>query len=220
VVTQFGPLRRGAAASLLAALAVIVTGCTSGGGGADPTFTPPTSTYKPPTSTHSTSPAPTTTPPISTGPNVRPGEKPPTLPAVGKTNTAAGALAFADYWMRTLDWGYATTDSSLAKAAFLPTCSNCMILVKQFDDAQAKDRHFRGGRSSVLSSALQANDHHDGATAVDDVTVSTGPLQVLDNGGHVVDSAPATPSLTFRTWLKWQSSAWQVADWKEAVAKK
>jgi Family of unknown function (DUF6318) len=199
---------------LLAVLgASAVAGCTT----ASPDDPPPTitSTYQP----HSHPATPTTPPPISTGANVRPGEKPPTLSPVGKTNTAAGALAFADYWMRTLDWGYATTDSTLAKSAFVDSCSNCAVLVKQFDDARAKGRHFRGGRSRVSSSSLQTNDHHNDATAVDDVTISTQPVRVLDSAGRVVDSAPANGTLTFRTWLKWRAIGWRVVDWKEVVAK-
>ena len=219
MVTQFGPLRRGAAASLLAALAVIVTGCTSGGGGADPTFTPPTSTYKPPTSTHSMSAAPTTTPPITTGPNVRPGEKPPTVPAQAKTNTDLGAELYARYWMQSLDWGYATTDSSLAKAAFSPACTGCTKFMQQFDGTRANAQHFRGGRIHVLDTSLQPNDHHNQAIAVYDLTSSQDALEVLTGSGKVVDSAPAIPKDVSRIWLRWTNGFWTVVDWKEVVTK-
>jgi len=205
---------------LLAALAVIVTGCTSSSDDADPTFTPPTSTYKPPTSTHSTSAAPTATPPISTGPNVRPGEKPPTFPASLNRNLPAGADAFARYWMQTLDWGYATTDSSLAKAAFAASCTDCARFVKgNFDDTRAEGWHFRGGRVGFLESTLQQPDHHANATSLDDVTVTVGALETLDRAGHVQSRAPAIPHITYRIWLRWTGARWTVVDWKEAVSK-
>jgi len=216
VVTQFGPLRR--PAILLGALAMIVTGCTSGNDDTDPTFTPPTSTYKPPTS-RSTSAAPTTTPPISTGPNVRPGEKPPTVPAQAKTNTDLGAELYARYWMQALDWGYATTDSSLAKAAFFSTCAGCTKFMQQFDGTRAQARHFRGGRIQILGTSLQPNDHHNQATAVYDLTSSQEALQVLTGSGKVVDSAPAIPKDVSRIWLRWTNDSWTVADWKEVVTK-
>jgi len=216
VVTQFGPLRR--PAILLGALAMIVTGCTSGNDDTDPTFTPPTSTYKPPTS-HSTSAAPTTTPPISTGPNVRPGEKPPTVPAQAKTNTDLGADLYAWYWMQTIDWAYATTDSSLAKAAYASSCADCARFMTIFDDVRASDRQFRGGRISLSDTVNQPNDHRNGATSVVDVTVSVAALETLDAANHVVKRAPAIPTVTYRVWLRWLGSGWTLVDWKEAVTK-
>jgi hypothetical protein len=195
---------------LLAVLgASAVAGCTS----ANQDDPPPTitSTFQP----HSQPAISTNPPPISTGANVRPGEKPPSLSPVGKTNTAAGALAFADYWMRTLDWGYATTDSTLAKSAFAEQCTGCARFVGIFDNARAKGVHFRGGRSSVISSKLQPNDHHYGATAVDDVTISIGALQAIDAGGHVVEDDPEHPTVVYRVWLRWKAPAWTVVDTKQ-----
>jgi hypothetical protein len=201
------------------ALALIVTACTSNGGGG-PTFTPPTSTYQPPTQSTSPDPTTTTTPPVTTGPNVRPGEKPPTFPASLQVNARGAADGFAQYWMRTLDWGYATTDSSLAKAAYSKSCTDCARFVKgNFDDTRSQGLRFRGGRVGFLESTLQPTDHRNGATQIDDVTVSVGALETLDHTGHVVSRAAAIPHITYRIWLRWTGKRWTVVDWKEAVAK-
>jgi hypothetical protein len=192
-----------------------VAGCTSDEAGAPgPTIT---STYEPPTQSTrpaSSSPVP---PPVSTGPNVRPGEKPPTLDPVGRTNTNAGALAFGDYWMRTLEWGYATTDSTLAKSVFSRACGDCARFVKIFDTARDDGVHFRGGRTAVLRSLLQPNDHHNGATAVDDITVSIGALQAIDSRGRVVESDPAHPRVVYRVWLRWRADSWTVVETKQGA---
>jgi Family of unknown function (DUF6318) len=193
-----------------------VAGCTSDTPAPDDTSqTSLTTTYSPPH--YSTAPA--STPPITTGPNVRPGEKPPTVPAVAKTNTKAGALTFAVYWMQTIDWGYATVDSSLARTAFSPVCSDCTRFMKIFDGARAKGVHFRGGRSAILRTDLQSNDHHNGATAVIDVMTSIGALQAIDRNGKIVETDPAESNVTYRVWLRWTGTRWTIVDTKQAVHK-
>jgi hypothetical protein len=211
--------RRVALISAAGALALTITACTSSSGGG-PTFTPPTSTYQPPTPSTKPDPTPTTTPPVSTGPNVRPGEKPPTFPASLQVNNATAALAFAQYWLETIDWGYATTDSSLARSAFAPSCSDCTRFVKaNFDETRDQQLHFRGGRISILGRVARPDDHRNGATAVDDVTIAVQKLETLNRSGHVISTAPAVPRITYRLWLRWNRIGWAVVDWKEAVAK-
>jgi hypothetical protein len=180
-----------------------------------PTLTTTTTTYSPP----SYSTAPASTPPITTGPNVRPGEKPPTFPQSLQKNFPSAAGAFATYWMQTIDWGYATVDSSLARTAFSPVCTDCTRFMKIFDEARAKGVQFHGGRMAISKWMIEPNDHHNGATAVIDVTVSIGALRAIDRSGHVVESDPAQPRVTYRIWLKWTRATWTVVDTKQAVRK-
>jgi hypothetical protein len=203
--------------SLVLGLIFACVACTSGiGDPASPSPTGTRSTYRYPS--YSTTPA-TTTPPASTGSNVRPGEKPPTLaPEAGK-NTPVAATLFAQYWMRTLDWGYATTDSSLAKRAFGMECRNCSKFMKVFDDTFARGEHFRGGRSTLKDVAIQPNDRHNGSSYVVDVTISQARLQVIDHAGDEVSSAPSIPHVVFRTWIAWRTGGWTIVDWQEVVDK-
>ena len=191
-----------------------LAGCTSEQRAQGDTSTPTLSTYSPP----SYATAPASTPPITTGPNVRPGEKPPTFPASLNRNDRVAADVYAKYWMQTLDWGYATTDSALARRAFLPVCTDCERFVKgNFDGARAKGEHFRGGRVSFVSSSIQPNDHRRDSTAVSDVTVSVAALETLDRGGRVIAHAAAIPKITYRIWVRWAGARWFVVDWKEAI---
>ncbi|MEP7020997.1 MAG: hypothetical protein ABI808_10120, partial [Pseudonocardiales bacterium] len=75
---QMGQSRRLVAVGLLCVLLAVAVGCD--GSSAEPkhTFTP-TATFSDPRG--SGSPAPSTPSVATTGPNLRPGEKPPTLPA-------------------------------------------------------------------------------------------------------------------------------------------
>jgi hypothetical protein len=199
---------------LLAVLgASAVAGCTSAN--QDDPLPTITSTYQP----HSQPAISTDPPPISTGANVRPGEKPPTLSPVGKTNTPIGADLFARYWIRTLDWGYATTDSSLAKAIFARSCTGCARFMRQFEDASSAGWHFRGGRLAILGTALQDNDHQYGATSVEDVTVSQEALHVLDGKGKTIDSAAMIANDVSRVWLRWTGRRWTVVNWKQVIVK-
>lgn len=195
-----------------AVFALLAAGCTSSG---DPGETlHPTSTYTPPA--YSTAPASPTV--ATTGPNVRPGEKPPTLPAVGRTNTPAGARAFAAHWMQALDWGYATTDSKLAKTLFTDACHGCARFVRsEFDQQASANRHYRGARLSIRGVVSVANDHHDRASAVADATVSQESGRLVDTDGHLVRRVPPLTNDVSRIWLKWTSHSWAVVDWKGVV---
>lgn len=208
-------MRKGGVWLLSVPVALAVAACTSSSGD-DPTFSP-TSTYTPPS--HSVSPDPSTTAPVTTGANVRPGEKPPTLPPAARANTDAGAIAFAQYWERTIDWGYATADSTLARSAYAPSCAGCERFMKQFDGARSKGVHFRGGRMQLIGSALQPNDHHLGSTAVVDVTLSAQALEAIDRTGKVVESDPAVSRMTDRVWARWANGRWTVVDWKHVQYK-
>jgi hypothetical protein len=154
----------------------------------------------------------------TTGPNVRPGEKPPLLPAEGLENFPAGADVFARYWIEALDWGYATTDSTLAKSLYVSSCTNCSRFVSgEFDSVASKGEHYQGGRLSISASEAQKNDHHLGATSVTDVTVSQAKLAVVSSSGDIVEKTAATPSIRYRVWLRW-SGDWHVVDWKQVVS--
>jgi len=89
--------------------------------------------------------------------------------------------------------------------------------MKTFDDARANRVHFLGGRSAILRTDLQLNDHHNDATAITDVTVSVQALEAIDENGKVVESDPAVARATYRVWISWTGSRWTVVDWKQVI---
>ncbi|WP_375491292.1 DUF6318 family protein [uncultured Jatrophihabitans sp.] len=183
----------------------------------------PRPTHSPVPTTPSTSAAPSSTAPPApvvptTGPNVRPGERPPTLPAVGHEDKPIGADFYARYWIETLDWGYATTSSALARTAFSPVCTGCARFVTTYDLTSKAGDHFVGGRSSITSSAIADNDKRNGAQYAVDITISVAPLKTVDAKGAAVSSAkPLT--ITFRNWLAWRGVGFTVVDFKQVVMK-
>ncbi|MGH8861583.1 MAG: DUF6318 family protein [Jatrophihabitantaceae bacterium] len=164
--------RRNAWFAWFAAVAAtaLLAGCTSGRGSpTPPTSTPVTSRSSSPTTSAATSPTPTV---ATTGPNVRPGEKPPVLSARARQNTPQGADEYARYWIATLDWAYATTDSTLARTVYANSCTGCARFLRDsIDKIRRKGQSFRGGRLGTTESTIIPTDHHFGATAFVDLNV-------------------------------------------------
>ena len=67
-----------------------------------------------------------------TGPNTRKGEQPPVMPVAATKHTADGAKAFAEFFIKTIDWGYATTSSAYMRHYF-KSVYWCGIAAKAFD---------------------------------------------------------------------------------------
>ena len=93
----------------LVAVVTLVAAACGGGAAEHPSTSSPASV---PVSSATATPAVSPTSPATSGPNVRPGERPPAMPAAAKQHTQEGALAFAGYFIKALDWSIATTDSS------------------------------------------------------------------------------------------------------------
>lgn len=198
-------------------------GCTSDGG-AGPSGSPAQSsssasaTSLPPSSAAPTPKSSAATVPTS-GPNVRPGEKPPVLTALGHKNSRAGAADFSLFWFQALDWGYATTNSALAKKLFLPQCSDCARLASAPDQAGRAAHHFSGGRLSVSTRRVVVDDFRHPGTTVLDVAVSAEPLKTLDSKNRIVSTEPGIGKIVYRLWLAWSANSWAVLDIKEALTK-
>ena len=139
--------------ALFSVLALLVTGCTGAAG--TNTSTVAVADSAPSISTVPASARPTPTVrayPVDvplTGHNVKPGEKPPLYPAAAKARTQAGANAFAEFYMRTLDWAYATTNPSYLKHYTGSTCGLCTGLATGISKTAAQHHWYMGGRFTV-----------------------------------------------------------------------
>lgn len=139
----------------------------SGPTASGPSATAPTSkapTSKAPTSA---SPKPSKTPTQvvptvpkdvpTTGPNIAyKGEKPPVMPVAATKHTAEGAKAFAEFYLQTIDWGYATTSSAYMRHYFVKTCDVCLYMADDLDNTRAKRLHYLGDRFKLTGSSVQA----------------------------------------------------------------
>jgi hypothetical protein len=130
-----------------------------------------------------------------------------------------GAEAFARYFMQTVDWAYASMDSSLMRAEYDPaTCAYCNQAANRTDADRAAGKRYDGGRSTIfyLMSAAGA----DVTNNLVLVVLNVGPLSVYDSMGQLVDTADAASLLQFNVRAHYSDSRWHVAEVKLAVASK
>ena len=132
------------------------------------------------------------------------------LPAGAEDDTPAAAVTFAEFWIDTLDWGYATTSSALARQWYAKSCSDCELFMKTFDNAKKLGYSFRGGRIYVLGGQVAENDKRFGAQFAVDVTLASSALTVVNRAGKVLERDPATAKITFRLWVERVSHRWAV----------
>ena len=195
---------------------VVLVAAACNGSSATPNLSPVSSS--PPSSVASSSVSAAPTVPAGypadvplTGHNVRPGEKPPVYPAAAKVHTQAGANAFAEFFMRTLDWAYATTNPSYMKQYYGPTCGLCNGIATGIARTAAERHWYEGGRLTVLSKA---------ATAIGPVTapvdfcsvivVSTTAQTVVDGSGKIFNGAGASSHLGWKLCSMGQGETWRL----------
>jgi uncharacterized protein DUF6318 len=144
-----------------------------------------------------------------TGHNVRPGEKPPVYPAAATAHSQAGANAFAEFFMRTLDWAYATTNPSYARHYSGATCGLCNGLAVGIDKTAARHLWYEGGRFAV---------HPATSTAIAPVTapadycslisVDVTAESVVDATGKIYNGDGAHSNLRFKLCAKSSTDTW------------
>lgn len=192
----------------LCAVVLLVAGCTKDK--PDPNY----SSVTPTASTSTSQPPPTSTSPTdfpTTGPNVNPGEVAPTEPPGSDANSAEGAQAFETYYIKLVDWVYATSQPQILRPLYDTSCQNCTNFFSNLSGQVADGRTFKGSRISIQRLALVPNDKRSGASYAVSVEIAATALQILDRAGKVTDQGAAS-TLTLTNWLKWTGDSWQIVD--------
>jgi len=135
---------------LLAVVTLVAAAC--GGSAAEPPST--SSLASVPVSSATATPAVSPTSPATSGPNVRPGERPPAMPAAAKQHTQEGALAFAGFFIRALDWSIATTDPSILVPISSPSCAACSSYISRLNSLRRARGYLQGGRLKLISEKI------------------------------------------------------------------
>lgn len=163
------------------------------------------------------SPSPSATYPPDvplTGHNVKPGEKPPVYPAAAAARTQAGANAFAEFFMKTWDWSYATTNPAYMKHYYGPTCGLCDGIATGILKTSAADHYYEGGRFRIYG--IQA-------AAIGSVTaparyctrahVAASAQTVVDKQGNIITAEPAHPDAAFKICVEPTNASWHISYW-------
>jgi hypothetical protein len=192
---------------ILAIPVVLAVACGGGGHSAASSNTTPTSTR--PSTAVSTTPA--RTGPLSTGPGVQPGEKPPVLNEDAKQHTPAGALLFANYYIRALDWSFATNDSYLLKAISSPTCPACNRYITALDGL-GEGEHLTGSRIGIVSDRLITGSFKVKSDAVVKFVLNDQAAVIVKPSSAPSTVAPAARHDVSLVFVSWIAGAWKVVE--------
>ncbi len=144
-----------------------------------------------------------------TGHNLKPGEKPPLYPAAARARTQEGANAFAEFFMRTLDWAYATTNPSYMKHYSGPSCGLCNGLATGISKTAAEKHWYLGGRLTVHpATATPIGPVTAPADFCSTVIVDITATSVVDRTGKIFNGQGALVKQSFKLCAKLGSASW------------
>ena len=146
-----------------------------------------------------------------TGHNVKPGEKPPLYPAAARARTQDGANAFAEFYMRTLDWAYATTNPSYMKHYTGPSCGLCTGLATGISKTAAAKHWYLGGRLTVHpATATPIGPVTAPADFCSAVTIDETAFSTVDRTGKVFTGDGAHTGDGLKLCVRTSQNAWTV----------
>jgi hypothetical protein len=170
------------------------------------TTTPPTSA-----STPTATAVPTATTPLLTGAAVRPGEAPPTIDTYVNHDNSSGALAFAAYFYKALDWSIATTNPDLLRPISAQSCTACNSYIQGLDALASAGGYSEGGRIQATSFEITEGNVVK-ADYVVEVTIHQRVEVIVSPGGPPSTYPPKADPLTTYIYMDWRGAGWQVVD--------
>jgi hypothetical protein len=144
-----------------------------------------------------------------TWPNALPGEQPPVRPADDPSE--AGATAFAVYFMRTVDWAYASMDSTLMRQIFDPAlCTYCVTAADKTDLRMSEGNHYVGGRITISISSAATGGTDERLILI---VFSQSGLSIANAAG-TIDPTSISQQLTYQAnvRIRHRAQSWQVIE--------
>jgi hypothetical protein len=146
-----------------------------------------------------------------TGHNVKPGEKPPRYPAAARARTQDGANAFAEFYMRTVDWAYATTNPSYMKHYSAASCGLCNGLATGIHKTAAAHHWYLGGRFTVhVPTPTSIAPVTAAAEFCSIVVIDETAQSVVDASGHVFSGDGAHAGDRLKVCTVSSAESWQI----------
>jgi hypothetical protein len=170
-------------------------------------FVPPTPTVPTPVSTTVPADVPTT------GPNItKAGEAPPVMPVAATLHSGPGGVAFAKFFIQTMDWAFATTNGSYMRHYYLYSCTTCRSVADGVDRSRAAGIRYIGDRSSGLSGAISTADSKRSSDLTVRVSFNVTAGESVDLNGKAVQAEPPQPGFVETIYLVWKKNGWIVTD--------
>ena len=194
-------------AGLLVVVTLVAAAC--GGGATAPPSTSSVTSMSVMSPTAKVSASQTT--PVTSGPNVRPGERPPAMPAAAKQHTQEGALAFAGYYIRALDWSIATTDPQLLIPISDPACVACGSYVKEIRDVRIQGGYIRGGRIGLSEAEINKSVFKTGIDYIITINTVQEPDSIIRRSQSPLSQETSTERLKSNLLVAWRRGSWVVS---------
>lgn len=144
----------------------------------------------------------------TTGPNAKPGERPPLMPVEATKHTIAGARAFAKFFLQTIDWGYATTSSNYMRRYFQPSCDECRVTRLALDNAHRDNEHYIGSRLTIVKVGQPRRGGPRSADLTIQVTLNITSVELIDRDGRASHPDVAYNGFREQVGLRWDKPDW------------
>jgi hypothetical protein len=144
---------------------------------------------------------------VLTGAGLKPGDVAPVLTAVEEQHNASGALGFAAYFYKALDWSIATTNPNLLRAISAPDCEPCQKYITDLDALAASGGHSEGGRISMTKFQVGTGDLVKAAFTI--AATGSQTANVIYKPAVAPATYSATPLLKSALYLDWRDGRWQ-----------
>jgi hypothetical protein len=160
-----------------------------------------------PTSTLAVQTVPADVP--TTGPNMRRGEKPPVMPQSATGHTGAGAQAFAVFFVRTIDWGFATLSGAYIRHVSGGGCVGCRSFADGMDRDRRLGHQYIGGRLTVRHGRLLRYRESSATVAV---RFDQTSYEEVDRTRRFVSADGAHTGERLAVDVQWLHSGWRVVE--------
>lgn len=133
---------------------------------------------------------------------------PPELPEVATEDSEAGAAAFAEHYLDTLNYSTTTSTSGLIDDLGDPECQTCDNFRELVDSYTSKDQYSDG--PVITFDELEAR--ATGETMVILANVTQPIPDTLDRDGNVVESGQEPSSFDMAIRLHWVDDGWRILE--------
>lgn len=125
------------------------------------------------------------------------------------TNDDAGALAFASYYVESMDWAYATGDASVLRTLCTAENEQCARVVSTADMIGESGAIQYGGRSTLAVADGMIITTPTPDTRIVQTRLLIEPLEVRSPSGELLDSRDGY-DMTIAFKMRWSGDQWQM----------
>jgi len=130
------------------------------------------------------------------------------MPAIALQHTDAGAMAFAKFYLQTVDWGYATTNASYMRHYYDTECVRCKILDDAITGVAKHKWHFIGGRSKITRITPFATNQFSSDLVFNTVSDIDSGTEV-DSNGNIHGGDIAHKEFPEKIGVHWNGASWR-----------